>query len=67
MRQRAAVVRALCSAPDVILADEPLAGLDDRGAAAVTAVLARCPTVVVATHERESARYELIGGVLHPV
>jgi ABC-type multidrug transport system ATPase subunit len=70
MRQRASVARALCTHPDVVLADEPLAGLDAKGAAAVTAVLARCPTVVVATHDLGSApattRYELVGGELRP-
>ena len=70
MRQRASVARALCTNPEVVLADEPLAGLDTDGAAAVTALLARCPTVVVATHDLTSAtatsRFELREGTLRP-
>ena len=68
MRQRANVARALSTAPDLLLADEPLAGLDADGARAVTAALAQCPTVVAATHDLAgvaSARdYELVGGDL---
>jgi ABC-type multidrug transport system ATPase subunit len=70
MRQRASVARALCTDPEIVLADEPLAGLDTDGAAAVTALLARCPTVVVATHDLTSAaatsRFELREGTLRP-
>jgi ABC-type ATPase involved in cell division/cell division protein FtsX len=53
-RQRIAVARALATGPTVLLADEPLAGLDDENAAIVTQLLedaARAgTTVIVASH-----------------
>ncbi|HYZ93515.1 MAG TPA: ABC transporter ATP-binding protein [Actinomycetota bacterium] len=68
MRQRAAVARALCTSPELVIADEPLAGLDADGVRAVTDVLARCPTVVVATHDLDGVasgrRFELVDGDL---
>ncbi|MGH2760003.1 MAG: heme ABC exporter ATP-binding protein CcmA [Actinomycetota bacterium] len=71
MRQRAAVARALATDPQLVIADEPLAALDAEGAAAVGALLSRCPTVVVATHDLSSAeaasRFELRHGTLLPV
>jgi ABC-type multidrug transport system ATPase subunit len=53
MRQRAAVARALCTNPEVVIADEPLAGLDADGAGGVTGLLRDGRTLVVATHEPE--------------
>jgi heme exporter protein A len=66
MRQRVAVVRALCIAPELVIADEPLAGLDADGAGAVASMLGRAGTVVLATHDRtrfpQATVYELDRG-----
>jgi ABC-type multidrug transport system ATPase subunit len=68
MRQRAAAARALCTNPDLVVADEPLAGLDTEGARAVTTVLSRFPTVVLATHDLDGVmstrNYALVDGDL---
>jgi ABC-type ATPase involved in cell division/cell division protein FtsX len=54
-RQRVAVARALASRPRVILADEPLAAIDDQNAKLVKRMLeeaaAAGTTVIVATHK----------------
>ena len=54
-RQRVAVARALASRPRVLLADEPLAAIDEQNARVVKRLLeeaaAAGTTVVVATHE----------------
>ncbi len=54
-RQRVAVARALASRPRVILADEPLAAIDDQNAKLVKRMLeeaaASGTTVIVATHK----------------
>jgi ABC-type lipoprotein export system ATPase subunit len=54
--QRAALVRALVNAPDLLLADEPTGALDRETAAAVGQLLLELPrdagtTLVVATHD----------------
>jgi heme ABC exporter ATP-binding subunit CcmA len=56
MRQRVAVGRALLRRPDLLLLDEPYAGLDEQAKAIVDDLIAetaaRGATVVLATHDR---------------
>ena len=53
--QRVAIARALAAEPDVLVLDEPLAGLDVAGAAALRAVLgtvmAQGSPVILITHD----------------
>ena len=55
MRQRVAVARATLREPDLLLLDEPYAGLDDEAKEAVDVLVARTAargaTVVLATHD----------------
>jgi ABC-type phosphate/phosphonate transport system ATPase subunit len=57
-RQRVALVRALLTCPDLLLADEPTSGLDPRNADLVVDGMLDAPsrTVVLATHDLGLAR-----------
>ncbi|MES2210508.1 MAG: ATP-binding cassette domain-containing protein [Chloroflexota bacterium] len=59
-QQRVALARAIAAEPDLILADEPTANLDDGSAARVGALLraqlAAGRTVIVATHDHRLVR-----------
>jgi energy-coupling factor transporter ATP-binding protein EcfA2 len=56
MRQRVAVARAWLRTPELLLLDEPYAGLDDEAKATVDDLVAdtaaRGSTVILATHDR---------------
>ena len=59
--RRVAVARALLMSPDIVLADEPTAGLDAENATGVLRLLHEAAdggaAVLIATHEPEARRY----------
>lgn len=73
-QQRAAIARALCNDPDLILADEPSGNLDSQTAEVIYPLLLKFPegkkkAVVIVTHDERLAslcdvRYSLQGGIL---
>lgn len=57
MRRRIGLACVLAARPELLLVDEPFAGLDASGADIVTSLLAEgTTTLVLATHESERAR-----------
>ena len=62
--QRAAIARALCARPAIVVADEPTSALDDANAAAMSDLLlataeATGATLLIATHDnRLKARFD---------
>ncbi len=71
MLQRLALARAVIHAPDLLVLDEPDAGLDEQGRG-LLASFGRGRTLVLATHDRELAKdlcgrsLELAGGKSGP-
>ena len=59
--QRVAIARALVNDPDIVLADEPTAGLDAENATTVLRLLREAAdggaAVLIVTHEPEARRY----------
>lgn len=60
-QQRAAIARALCMRPAIILADEPTGNLDSRSSMEVASLLKTCvwqfnQTVITVTHDEEMAQ-----------
>ena len=60
-RRRVGLARVLATDPDVLLVDEPFAGLDERAGDSVASVLARVRhegrVVVIATHDVTRSRF----------
>ncbi len=59
-RQRAAIARALCNSPGLLLADEPTGNLDEANTERVLAILEELPgantALIVVTHDRRVAQ-----------
>jgi putative ABC transport system ATP-binding protein len=74
-QQRVAVARALVGSPDVVLADEPTAELDEINRALVSSLLLKVAgagrTVIIATHDTSVAvlctrHLRMDGGAVSP-
>ncbi len=76
-KQRAALARALCNDPDILLADEPTGNLDPHTAKAIQALLfattqKRGKTLILVTHDSEMVEpckrvYQLSEGTLQQI
>ncbi len=76
-KQRAAIARALCNDPDIILADEPSGNLDRQNAEIIYEILfsfveKRNKALIAVTHDtvlanRCQTRYQLQNGILSPL
>ena len=69
--QRVALARSILMKPQVILADEPTASLDDQAATTAIRLLETCAfqcdaTLVIATHDRR-VREALPGAMIHEI
>ncbi len=67
-QQRAAIARALINDPEIILADEPLSGIDGKCAGIVVAILGdlkeRGKTIIFSSHELPTALATLVDRTL---
>ncbi len=70
MRQRTSMARALCTDPELVIADEPFAALDPSGAEKIAELLNRARTAIVVTHDRghfdATRRLVMHAGALQP-
>jgi ABC-type lipoprotein export system ATPase subunit len=58
-QQRVAIARAVCKRPELVLADEPTASLDDENASSAVDLLLECcreSTLIVASHDQRLVR-----------
>ena len=76
MRQRLGIAQAIMENPDILLLDEPMNGLDNRGVEDIRKLLldlkAEGKTIVIASHSMEDIHFlcdtvhEMDAGVLTP-
>src|SRR5262249_43474297 len=65
-RRRLSLANALARRPQLLLLDEPHAGLDERGRAILGEVVRTAPTVLIASHELGLAR-DLVTREVHVI